>query len=132
METINTAAATASPPLEKPKPPVTAAQFKALSSCNFTSAKPARKWQRILSAFIEGQTLNRFEAERIGDHCLHTSVSDFERDGIHIDRCEEVVDGRFGKCRVMRYWLAKTADNVRRAKEKLVGQPSAERGYDTA
>lgn len=50
---------------------------------------------------------NRFEAERIGDHCLHTTISTLTNDyGLTFIRAWEQVPNRFGgKTRVMRYSL---------------------------
>lgn len=50
---------------------------------------------------------NRFEAERIGDHCLHTTISTLANDyGLTFIRVWEQVPNRFGgKTRVVRYRL---------------------------
>lgn len=70
-----------------------------------TSSRP-KKWRRILSMFVEGKTLNRFEAERVGDHTLHSTVSGIQTRGVTILRKEEVVPGYMGcSTRVCRYWL---------------------------
>lgn len=66
------------------------------------------KLGRIFTVLAAGRSLNRFEAERIGDHCLHSTVSAIERRiGISVSRHEEVVPGYGGhKTRVMRYQLS--------------------------
>jgi hypothetical protein len=69
-----------------------------------------RKWQRILLMFVEGKTLNRFEAERVGDHALHSTVSGIQSRGVTILRREETVAGFMGApTRVMRYWLCEAS-----------------------
>lgn len=64
------------------------------------------KIARIL-AELRIRSLNRFEAERIGDHCLHSTVAALRSEGYNIlDRWEEVPT-RFGKsARVKRYSYA--------------------------
>ena len=37
------------------------------------------KWKRLLRELID-RTLNRFDAERHGDHCLNSTISDLRRD----------------------------------------------------
>lgn len=57
-------------------------------------------------AILRYQSLNRFEAERLGDHCLHSTVSALVADGHKIHSCWEEVPTRFGrKTRVKRYSL---------------------------
>lgn len=59
----------------------------------------------ILAALRHG-SLNRFEAERLGDHCLNSTVSDLRKDGNVIVAYPEAVPTRFGrKVRVKRYHL---------------------------
>lgn len=71
-----------------------------------TIARHPTKQSRILAEFASGRSLNRFEAERIGDHVLHTTVSKIERLGIRVSRRTETVPGYDGhKTRVCRYWL---------------------------
>lgn len=70
------------------------------------SATP-RKWQRVLRAFTDGRTLNRFEAAReLRDWCLNTTVSQLEARGVTIHRRDETVPGHYGDVRCCRYWLA--------------------------
>ena len=74
----------------------------------------ATKLGRILTVLAAGRSLHRFEAERLGDHCLHSTISKIERYGIRVDRREENVLGFGGhKTRVMRYSLPE--DERRRA-----------------
>jgi len=71
----------------------------------------------MLARFAQGMSFNRFEAERVGDHCLHTTISDLQRKhGIEFHREWEVVPNRFGsKTRIRRYWLA--GAHLQRARE---------------
>lgn len=67
----------------------------------------ARKWQRVLRAFADGRSLNRWEAVReLRDWCLHTTVAGLEARGVRIDRVDEVVPGQFGPIHCKRYRLA--------------------------
>lgn len=63
----------------------------------------------ILSV-LRQRSLNRFEAQRYGDHCLHSTVSDLASDG-HVFHSEwEQVPTRFGRdARVKRYFLIRSA-----------------------
>jgi hypothetical protein len=76
------------------------------------STAPTEKWRRVLGVLLTGRRLNRFEAERIGDHTLNTTVSQLEARGVRVDRIDEVVEGRFGPVEVKRYWLRKTPHNL--------------------
>lgn len=70
------------------------------------SATP-RKWQRILQAFVDGRTLNRFEAAReLRDWCLNTTISQLEKRGVTILRRDETVPGAYGVVHCCRYWIA--------------------------
>lgn len=76
-----------------------------------------KKWQRVLAAFISGKSYNRFEAERhLNDHCLHTTVSYLQGQGVTIFREFENVRGWQGMpTRVCRYWIERTEANLKRA-----------------
>ena len=51
----------------------------------------------MLSTFAAGARLHRFDAEHLGDHCLHTSVSDLQlKHGIRFEREWVKVQNRFG------------------------------------
>lgn len=75
------------------------------------------KWQRVLSAFLDERTFNRFEAEhQLNDHCLHSTVSTLQDMGVTILREFETVPGYQGiPTRVCRYWLEQSEPNLRRA-----------------
>lgn len=75
---------------------------------------PPSKTIRILSLFLTGASLNRFEAEHLGDHCLNSTISALaNRHGLTFQRKQEKVPNRWGKpCRVVRYSMT-TKDLVR-------------------
>lgn len=65
------------------------------------------KLARILAILRSGRTLNRFDAEVVGDHCLNSTVSALRADGNLINGQWERVPTRFGKkARVLRYSYA--------------------------
>ncbi len=74
---------------------------------NSASTEDLSKIARILAHLLTGASINRFEAERIGDHCLHTTISTLTNDyGLTFIRAWEQVPNRFGgKTRVKRYAL---------------------------
>lgn len=71
--------------------------------------KPPRagKQYSMLYLFAQGARLHRFEAERLGDHVLPSTVSDLQKShGIHFNREMIKVPTRFGvEARVALYWL---------------------------
>lgn len=62
---------------------------------------------RVLAYLVAGKSLNRFEAERIGEHCLHSTISRLANQyGLSVARNAESVPNNWGRpCRVVRYWL---------------------------
>jgi hypothetical protein len=78
-----------------------------------TPAAPAnrRKIDTILKLLEAGVSLNRFEAERYGDHCLNSTIATLRNDYyLPIMDCREAVPNRFGgMTRVKRYWLEQEA-----------------------
>jgi hypothetical protein len=69
--------------------------------------QPAQSTKKsiILAILMSGNSLNRFEAERFGDHCLHSTISELRSDGYLFHDEWEWVPTRFGKeARVKRYW----------------------------
>ena len=70
-----------------------------------TAAACELKWRRILKFFADGGRLTRFDAERLGDHALNTTVSNLGLMGIVVSREPTVLQGRFGEIRCKRYWL---------------------------
>jgi hypothetical protein len=65
------------------------------------------KLDSMLLRFAKGQKLNRFDAERIGDHCLPSTISDLQkRNALTFCRKLVKVPNRFGSVTsVMLYWL---------------------------
>lgn len=64
----------------------------------------------ILNVLRE-RSLNRFEAQRYGDHCLNTTISILAAEGHKIHSEWETVPTRFGRSvRVKRYFLLEAND----------------------
>lgn len=79
------------------------------------------KWLRILRALLNG-SLNRFEAEKHGDHCLNSTIAEIGRDHlVSIDWVWEEVPAMGGQAiaRVKRYWVARTEENLAQARGLL-------------
>lgn len=87
-----------------------------------TGAKP-RKWRTILMAFADGRSMTRFDAERLGDHALNSTVAALQSRGVRIVRDQTVVTGRFGEIHCKRYRLA--PESLERARELLDGATMA-------
>ena len=75
---------------------------------NDTAPRKPGKQARILLVFYRGHSLHRFEAEHIGDHCLHSTISAlFNGYGLVFDRQRVKVPNRFGtQTTVTEYRLA--------------------------
>lgn len=73
---------------------------------NSSTATPT-KIARILAHLLAGASINRFEAERLGDHCLPSTVAVLaNRHGLIFQRQRERVPNHWGKpCDVTRYSL---------------------------
>jgi hypothetical protein len=80
------------------------------SQGDITTTDAPNKICRVLAYLITGKSLNRFEAERIGEHCLHTTISRLSNHhGLNFMRQAEAVPNNWGSpCRVVRYWLSAT------------------------
>lgn len=59
--------------------------------------KNGNKETTILSILKSGNSLNRFEAERFGDHCLHSTIATLRSKGYQFHDAWEWVPTRFGK-----------------------------------
>lgn len=80
------------------------------------------KLATILGLFLNGYSLNRFEAERHHDHCLNTTVSTLQNEyGIQIDRARESVPCKHGTAwvSVNRYKLNTKPENMKWAQNVL-------------
>ena len=75
------------------------------------------KIARILEALISGVSLNRFEAERLGDHCLPSTIAVLANTHcLTFQRQPEKVPNRWGKpCPVTRYRLPESEHKRARA-----------------
>ena len=49
-----------------------------LRKANHTT-KPLSKSARILKVMLDGGSLNRFDAEPVGDHCLNSTISTLKK-----------------------------------------------------
>jgi hypothetical protein len=83
---------------------------QSLSHGDVTTNDAPNKICRVLAHLITGKSLNRFEAERIGEHCLHSTISRLTNQyGLTVARKAESVPNNWGgPCRVVRYWLGAT------------------------
>lgn len=62
-----------------------------------TPASQDTKEARILTIMKSGNSLNRFEAEYLGDHCLHSTIATLRRKGYLFSDAWEWVPTRFAK-----------------------------------
>ncbi len=71
------------------------------------TTKPPSKIARILRHLLTGASLNRFEAERIGDHCLNSTIAVLSNKyNLTIQRKSERVPNGWGSpCTATRYSL---------------------------
>lgn len=78
------------------------------------------RWRDVLAMLYRG-SMNRFEAERVGDHCLNSTIPEIEKKGVAIFREWEVVPCLGGKkpTRVCRYRVESSGDNMSRARDLL-------------
>jgi hypothetical protein len=97
------------------------------SKIQSNTIKPPRKWQRVLAAFVRGESLNRFEAaKQYHDTCLHSTVSGIQDRGVKIERKDETVPGYMRiPTHVCRYWIA---PDQRKAALNLLGIPEVAPG----
>ena len=72
-----------------------------------STTETTSKIARILAHLLTGASVNRFEAERIGDHCLPSTIAVLANHyGLTIERKQERVPNRSGApCPVPRYSL---------------------------
>jgi len=61
--------------------------------------------QSMVLDTLRTRSLNRFEAERLGDHCLHSTVALLRAKGYAIGAIWETVPTRFKPVQVKRYFL---------------------------
>ena len=78
-------------------------------------SKDTTKLARIIRALQQPCGLNRFDAERFGDHCLNTTVARIrESFGSRLQSRWETVPSRFtgNGVRVLRYWITPSDKEV--------------------
>lgn len=84
------------------------------------SSAAQTKEEEVLRALYVG-SLNRFEAERIGDHCLNSTIAQLRGKGVQlVDEWEKVPSrGSRGFTRVKRYWVKSEPGNLERVRRML-------------
>lgn len=88
-------------------------ETRAANDHTYLSTVPSNKLNKktkffaLLEYFSTGKKLHRFQAEKIGDHSLHSSISSLQQNhGLRFDREWVTVCNRFGgTTRVKSYWL---------------------------
>lgn len=77
------------------------------SQGDITTSKAPSKIARVLAYMLNDGSLQRFEAERLGDHCLHSTISSLANGyGLKFQRQLERVPNHWGEpCTVTRYSL---------------------------
>ena len=99
------------------KAPQTLARTRGNDKRNRSPLKDTKE-KTILKHFLKGESLNRFEAEQLGDHCLHSTISHFINNcGLPFHKKLEKVKSRFGNTCVTRYWLDELG--IKKAKRYL-------------
>lgn len=96
-----------------------------------STAEAPSKIARLLAHLLAGASVNRFEAERLGDHCLPSTVAVLaNRHALGFQRQPEKVPNRFGKpCHVIRYSLpANEHDKARKVLALLNQQAKGRKG----
>ena len=91
--------------MKKASPPIHAEASQ--SHGEFITSKAPTKIARVLEYQVFSGSLNRFEAEHIGDHCLHSTISALANGyGLNFKRTPEKVPNHWGQpCDVIRYSL---------------------------
>ena len=89
------------------KKPTVPGRMAGQQQVHSTKIKRGTKTRRILKQLAKGNSLNRFEAESLGDHCLNSTISTLaHRYGLQFERKKERVPNRFGgRTEVIRYNL---------------------------
>ncbi|WKN20640.1 hypothetical protein [Azotobacter vinelandii] len=90
-------------------------------------ASAPTKIARVLAyTLIPGNSLNRFEAEALGDHCLNSTIAKLAHDyGLEFQRQPEKVPNRWGApCDVTRYSLPESQHQRARAVLALLSKPA--------
>lgn len=95
-----------------------------------SSTKPKTKIARVLEHIIFDGSLNTFEAERIGDHSLPSTISSLSNSyGLTIKRTPERVPTKWGApCDVTRYSLPDCEHQRARNLLAYLCKPTRQRG----
>ena len=90
-----------------------------VNTTTINNGKAPTKISRVLAFLLQDHSLNRFEAERLGDHCLHSTISRLSNTyGLNFTRQHERVPNHWGQpCMVTRYSLP--ASERKRARDIL-------------
>lgn len=93
------------------------------------SAAPSKIARILAYLLIPCNSLNRFEAEHLGDHCLPSTISTLTHSyNINFQHQPEQVPNRWGQpCKVTRYRLPETQREHARQVLKLMSQPAYQR-----
>lgn len=97
----------ASPPIHAEASQSHGQNITPIASAVALTIKAPTKISRVLGHLLHISSLNRFEAERIGDHCLHSTISTLANSyGLTFKRITEKVPNHWGQpCDVTRYSL---------------------------
>lgn len=88
-----------------------------------SSTDTPSKIARILAHLLAGASINRFEAEDLGDHCLPSTISRLQKRGLLIERQLEPVPNGWGEpCRAARYRLPASEHDKARTVMALVNR----------
>lgn len=69
---------------------------------------------QMMKRILEEKSLNTFEAQKLGDSCLNTTISILRSKGVPVHDEWEAVPTRFGRpSRVKRYWIPKKDEPTR-------------------
>ena len=92
---------------QKKGQPIKASPEKSHADSTTSTGKAPTKISRVLGHLLQDRRLNRFEAERLGDHCLHSTISSLANGyGLNFSRLMERVPNHWGlPCLVTRYSL---------------------------
>ena len=92
---------------QKKGQPNKASPEKSQADITTSTGKAPTKISRVLGHLLQDRSLNRFEAERLGDHCLHSTISSLANGyGLNFSRLMERVPNHWGEpCTVTRYTL---------------------------
>jgi hypothetical protein len=97
------------------------------TTCAACGSQPT-KYRSVLCHFLDGSSFNRFEAHRIHDFCLHSTIATLRHQhGIEFDDKTEKVPCLNGTktVSVSRYWLRQTPENLKQARA-LLGSAGSE------